>query len=264
MLDSVTINQLSGKFVVGTLIFIRVTSMFFIGPVFSHSAVQPKVKIALSIILAVMMTTAFGNEQPSFDMHLWSLTGLVFKELLVGAALGYAMNMIFYAVRFAGGLLDFDIGFQTALLFDQKADVPTLIGELKNMIALMVFLGMNGHHFMIEAMFASLRAVPLSEFAVTESSITLLIRLVTTVTIIAIKIASPVLLSLFIMNVSLALLSRVAPQLNIFTLSMQFKVIVGLIVLFLTIPLFLVITKNAMSSFQSEAFKVVMALNPKR
>lgn len=264
MLDSVTINQLSGKFIIGTLIFIRITAMFFIGPIFSHSSVQPTVKIGLSIIIAVMMTVAFGNEQPSIDMHLWILTGLAFKELLVGAALGFAMNMIFFAVRFAGGLLDFDIGFQTALLFDQNADVPTLIGELKNMIALMIFLGMNGHHFMIEAIFASIRAVPLAEFAVTESSITLLVRLVTTVTIIAIKLAAPVLLSLFIMNVSLALLSRVAPQLNIFVLSMQFKVIVGLIILFITIPLFLVVTKNAMSSFQSEAFSVVMALNPKR
>lgn len=264
MPDSAIINQLSGNFVIGTLIFIRVTALFFVGPIFSHSSVQPTVKIALSIVLAVMMTIGFGHEQPSIDMHLWILAGLAVKELLVGVALGFAMNMIFYAVRFAGGLLDFDIGFQTALLFDQNADVPTLIGELKNMIALMIFLGMNGHHFMIEAIFASIRAVPLAEFAVTESMVTILVRLITTVTIIAIKLAAPVLLSLFIMNVSLALLSRVAPQLNIFTLSMQFKIVVGLIVLFVTIPLFLVITKNAMTSFQKEAFALVMSLNPKR
>ncbi|MFN8362034.1 MAG: flagellar biosynthetic protein FliR [Candidatus Kapaibacterium sp.] len=264
MLDAPTINQLSGKFIVGTLIFIRVTAMFFVGPIFSHSSVQPTVKIGLSIIMAMMMTVAFGSQQPSIDLHLWVLTGLAFKELLVGAALGFTLNMIFYAVRFAGGLLDFDIGFQTALLFDQNADVPTLIGELKNMIALMIFLGMNGHHFMIEAMFASIRAVPLAEFAMTESASTLIIRLVTTVTIIALKIAAPVLLSLFVMNVSLALLSRVAPQLNIFSLSLQFKVIVGLLVLFVTMPLFFVITKTAMTTFQNESFAVIMALNPKR
>jgi flagellar biosynthesis protein FliR len=132
------------------------------------------------------------------------------------------------------------------------------------MASLMVFLGINGHHFLLESMVASFRAVPLDTFALTGSSIEIIIRLITTVTIVAVKIAAPVMIALLVTNIALALLSRVAPQLNIFALSMQFKVAVGLIVLFITVPLFVMTMKQVMVIFQNETFQVLMALNPKR
>jgi flagellar biosynthetic protein FliR len=264
MFDSATIQLLSAKFVCGILIFIRVSALMATGPVFSNEAVQPTVKIFLSALLAALMTIAFGNDQPDIDVHLWVFAGLVIKEIIVGIAIGYTANMVFQAIRFAGGLLDLDIGFQTALIFDSSADVPTLIGELKYMIALMVFFGLNGHHFLIEAVFASIRALPVGEFAMTGNALTTIIRLITLVSIIALKIAAPVLSATFITNIGLALLSKAAPQLNVFALSMQMKVIVGLLALFFTIPLFVMIARGAMGTFQEETYKVIMTLNPAR
>ncbi len=264
MLDSGAITYFSTKFIVGLLIFIRVSAMMFMAPVLSHSSVQPHLKIGLSAVVAMMLTAAFADKQPAIDIHAWSLSLFVVKEFLMGAAIGFASSMILYAVEFAGGLLDFDIGFQTSLLFDANTDVPTLIGQLKKMALLMVFLGMNGHHFLIEAISASFVAVPLDGFGITSSAVDTLVRLATNVTIIAVKIASPILLSLLLVNISLALLSRVAPQLNIFILSFQFKIGIGLLMLFITIPLFIMVAKTAMTFFQNETYTVIMALNPKR
>lgn len=237
--------------------------MMFTAPVFSHAAVQPMLKIGLSAVITIMFTVAFADKQPAIDAHIWSLSLLAVKEFLMGAAVGFATAMILYAVEFAGGLLDFDIGFQTSLLFDANSDAPTLIGQLKMMATLMVFLGLNGHHFLLEAIAASFVAVPLDGFGVTTSAVDTLLRLVTNVTIIAIKIASPILLSLLLVNISLALLSRVAPQLNVFVLSFQVKIAVGLIMLFVTIPLFVMISKTAITFFQNETYTAVMTLNPK-
>lgn len=264
MFDSATVTYFSAKFVIGLLIFIRVSAMMFVAPMFANDAIKPPIKIALAAVISMMLTAAFADKQPAIDIHLWSLTTLVFKEFLMGAAIGFAAGMILYAAEFAGGLIDFDIGFQTALLFDANSEVPTLIGQLKSMMVLMVFLGMNGHHFLIEAIAASFVAVPLDSFGVTTSAVDTLLRLVTNVTIIAIKIASPLLLALLLVNISLALLSRVAPQLNIFALSFQFKVAVGLIMLFVTIPLFIMIAKTAITFFQNETYTAIMTLNPKR
>lgn len=264
MIDSGAITYFSTKFIFGLLIFIRVSAMIFAAPVFSHAAVQPMLKIGLAAVVAMMLTAAFADKQPAIDTHIWSLSLLVVKEFLIGAAIGFSTAMILYAVEFAGGLLDFDIGFQTSLLFDSNSSAPTLIGLLKMMVTLMVFLGLNGHHFLLEALAASFVAVPLDSFGVTTSAVDTLLRLVTNVTIIAIKIASPILLSLLLVNISLALLSRVAPQLNVFVLSFQVKVAVGLIMLFVTIPLFVMIAKTAITFFQNETYTVIMTLNPKR
>lgn len=264
MIDSGTVTYFSAKFIVGTLMFIRIASLLSTAPMFSHSSVQPMHKIGIAALLAITLTTFFWKEQPNIDLQAWYLVGLVAKEFLVGISIGFCASMVISAARFAGGLLDFDIGFQTSLLFDQNADAPTLIGELKGLAALMIFIGVDGHHFVLESLVASFRAVPLDTFVMTGSGIEIIIRLITTVTIVAVKIASPVMVALLVTNIALALLARVAPQLNIFTLSMQFKVIVGLIVLFITIPLFVMILKQMMGVFQNETFQVLMSLNPVR
>ena len=155
------------------------------------------------------------------------------------------------------------MGYQTSLLFNEES-APTLIGELKDVATLMVYLVINGHHYLLEGIYASIRAVPLTTFTITESTIELLIKITLTVFIIGIKIAAPVLVALFLVNLALALLARIAPQTNIFILSFQAKIAVGLIILFITVPLFIMLVKYSLESTQGEMMKILMSLNPGR
>lgn len=260
MTDAITIDVLLQKFVIGLLFFARVTALMATGPFFSNTAVQVQTKVALSAFIALLMTTAFADKQPPVTMEAFSLVPLVFKEALVGALLGFCSNMLFYAVRLAGGLADFDMGFQTSLLFDIDAGAPTLVGEIQSLAALMIFLILNGHHFLIEAIFASVKAVPLTTFALSEASVQGLVRFVTMSFIIGIKIAAPVLISLFVANLALALLARAAPQINVFVLSFQVKIIVGLLVLFMSVPLFVVLVKSSLGVVERQTMEVLMSV----
>lgn len=264
MFDSTTLNILSTKFIIGILFFIRILGLMVVGPFFKSPSIITQVKIYISAILAIVITSAFWSEQPSIDFHPWYLILLVIKEFFVGMIIGFSADMVFQAARFAGGLIDFDMGYQAASLFDLESNTPTLIGELKATIALMLFLFIDGHHYLIESLFASARAVPLTYFAITQSTFSLLVKMMATMTIIAIKIAAPVLISLFLTNLALALLARVAPQTNIFILSFTAKIIVGLLVLLVTVPLFVMVTKQALSSFETETMRLILTLNPGR
>jgi flagellar biosynthetic protein FliR len=264
MLDATTINALMGKFIIGGLIFVRVTAFVASSPFFKHAAIPNTVKIILSILLTAIITSAYWQEQPLIEYHLWYLPVLAMREALVGIALGFGAQMMFMAATFAGGIVDMDMGYQTAILFDKDSTTPTLIGELYNMIVLMVFLFLNGHHQILESLYISLRAVPLTEFAVTESTVTLLIKFATTVLIMGVKMSAPVIVALFCTNLSLALLARVAPQTNIFILSFQLKVFVGLLILSVSVPLFVYVTKIGLSTFQEELLKILFSLNPAR
>jgi flagellar biosynthetic protein FliR len=117
MIDAGTVTYFSNQFIIGTLMFVRIAALLSTAPLFSHAAVQPMHKIGIAGLMAITLTTFFWKEQPIIDVHAWYLVGLVAKEFLVGAAIGFSANLVMMAARFAGGMLDFDIGFQTALLF---------------------------------------------------------------------------------------------------------------------------------------------------
>lgn len=264
MIDDATVIFFMGKFIVGMLIFIRITGIMTTAPLFRSSAIIPHVKIMISVILATIITSAFWNEAPTIEFHLWNLVYLVFKELFVGLMLGFITNSVFWAARMAGGLIDMDMGYQTATLFDRENSNPSLVGELKELIVLMIFLFINGHHYIFEAIFFSVKAIPLTTMEISNSSITLFMKLATSVFILAIKMASPVLISLFLTNLSLALLARVAPQTNIFILSFQLKVAVGLLILIASVPLFVLIAKYSLEGVQEQLYTFLLTLNPSR
>ncbi len=237
--------------------------MLVAAPFFKTTTLIPQAKIFLAIILSVWITASYWQQQPEIEFHLWYMVALVFKEFLVGVAMGFAANTVFFAARFAGGLIDFNMGYQTAMMFNQAA-TPTLVGEVKEFATIMLFLFLNGHHYLIEGVYASIQAVPLTTMAFTGSTVELLIKMATTVLILGVKIASPILVALFLTNLSLALLARVAPQTNIFILSFQLKVFVGLIVLIAAVPLFIYVIKIALGTVQSEMYQMILSLNPTR
>lgn len=264
MIDHLTIEALSGKFLIGALFFVRVMGMIASAPFYSNAAIPTQLKVFFGVIVTIMITGAFWEEQPVIEFNLWYILLLVIKESMVGIAIGFSINLVFWAARFAGGLIDFDMGYRTAVLFDANDNSPTLIGELKVMITLMLFIFLNGHHFILESLFASVRAVPLTYFEVTESTVTLLTKYAVTVFIIAVKIAAPIIIALFLTNLSLALLARVAPQTNIFILSFTAKVVVGVLVLMASVPFFVMVAKYSLSNIESEAMKIILSLNPAR
>jgi flagellar biosynthetic protein FliR len=247
----------------GTLIFIRILGFLAIAPVWKHVAVISQVKWFFAAILAVMMTSAFWTEQITLDFHAWNIVLLVFKEFVCGLMIGFSANMCFYAARFAGGLIDVDMGYQPAAMFD-VSETPAMIGELKELIMLMLFLYIGGPGQLIEALYASVKAVPISTFAISGATVKLMTQFATSVLIVGVKIAAPMIVAIFITNLSMALLARVAPQTNIFVLSFQLRMVVGLIVLFFSVPLFVFVSKLALDGFQEETMRIIMSLYPPR
>jgi flagellar biosynthetic protein FliR len=137
-----------GKFLVGLLIFIRITGIMTTAPLFRSSAIIPHVKIMISLILATIVTSALWKEHPTIEFHLWNLILIVFKEFFIGLMIGFFANSVFWAARMAGGLIDMDMGYQTATLFDRDNSTPSLVGEMKELMVLMIFLFINGHHYL--------------------------------------------------------------------------------------------------------------------
>ncbi len=107
MFDSESIAAFQTYFVVGILIFVRVISLFSTAPFFSHPGIPTQAKIFTSVVIAIAMTMTFGEQQPTVTFELFTLVGLVFKEFFVGALLGFASFLPFFAA-FIKALVTFE------------------------------------------------------------------------------------------------------------------------------------------------------------
>lgn len=262
MFDASFLQLTQEKLIIGVLILIRVSGVFTSGHFYGNPAISIPVKIGLILIITMTLAPLHFDNTSNIDFNLINITVLVFKEFLVGTMLGFTTNIVYWAARFGGSITDMDMGYQASLMFDPSNGAPTLVGEFYSLAALLIFLYLNGHHFIIETLFLSMKTVPLTTFAITGSTIKILFMLMSSFMMLGLKLAAPVLITLFNVNLALTMLARVAPQMNIFMLSFQVKIAVGLVILFVSVPLVAIVTKQALGLIETEITNFLMTLNP--
>lgn len=221
------------------LIFCRITSFFVVAPIYSSRGVPSSFKVGISFMVSVLVFLTFGLSQPvPQDI---SYVMLIVQEVLVGLLLGFTAFLMMAVVQTAGALIDIQIGFSMANVIDPFTGVSTpLIGNFKYMLALLVFLSMNGHHYLLDAIMYSYEWMPVTGnvFAkIGNGSVTDF--LVTTFAysfVLALQMSAPLVASLFLTDVGLGFLARTAPQFNVFVIGIILKMLVGLILLLLLMP----------------------------
>ena len=74
---------------------------------------------------------------------------------------------------------------------------------------------------------------------------------------IALRVAAPVVSSLFLVNLGMGILGRAVPQINVFVTSFQVTIMVGFLVIMISMPLFLNEVVHIMDITQTELFKMM-------
>ncbi len=220
------------------LVFIRILSLLSLLPVFSHKAVSIPLRIAFSLVLSVLVVPMVAN--PAVDTT--NVAGYALhagREVLVGIVLGFACNFIFYGIRFAGGLIGTQMGFGMVNVLDPMSrEQGTVIIQVKSVIAMLLFLILDGHFLLIEGIIRSFQAIPLATAVMPKEITQVVIQLSYEVFVIAIKISAPVLVAVVMTNVALGILARTVPQMNVFIIGFPLTIGVGLLTLSITLPMF--------------------------
>jgi flagellar biosynthetic protein FliR len=87
----------------------------------------------------------------------------------------------------------------------------------------------NGHLVMLDAIAESARALPLGASLDVQRGLAALLTEATTLFVLGLRFAAPVIAASMIGNVALAVLSRVAPQLNAMTIAFPLQIAFGLV-----------------------------------
>lgn len=227
------------------LILVRISSFLITAPVFSGSQIPAQYKIGLSVALTFL--TMGVIDKPTDDFQESMIALLILKEVLVGVVLGLAANILFYAVQFAGTMIDFQIGFMMANLFDPTFGTSTqLTGRMKNILAILFLLTTNGHHLIIQGILASFDWVAVQALvpAWMDGRIsTFLLECLTQMFMIGFMIAAPILGTLFVVDLAIGIIAKTVPQMNIFAIFPPVKILIHFFLYIFILPSFFYLLK---------------------
>lgn len=220
------------------LVLARFSGLFLFAPIFSSRSLPVRVKV---MILAVLSLAVVPAAAAPADLPLdgFSLALLAGKELLVGFALALAVGALLTAVQVAGALIDTSVGFSLATLLDPLSNIQTtVLGQLYVILGSLTFLILDGHHLLLAGLASTFELFPLSAHPDPAVLAANAVDVVAGLFSAAVRIAAPVLVSLFVTDLAIGLVSRAMPQANLFAVGFPVKAIVGLAAVGATLPLF--------------------------
>lgn len=229
------------------LIFCRMTAFFVVAPIFSSRGVPNSFKIGLSAVIAFLIVMIQGIDQAVPTDLSYIL--FIIRELLIGLLMGYVAQLLFTVIQMAGSFIDIQMGFGIVNVIDPMtgASAP-ILGNFKYIIATLLFLSMNGHHYLLDAVIRSYNWMPLSNELFQKISngnvAEFLARTFSQAFLLSFQLAAPLVVALFITDVALGFLARTAPQFNVFVIGIPLKILVGLAMLLLLIPSFIYAFEN--------------------
>lgn len=220
------------------LVLVRVSGITIAAPIFGTRYVPAPVKAALSLVLALVL---FPVVPPAVvdAANTWAYALTAGAELAVGLVIGYAAMLVFMAIQLAGQLIDMELGFGITNVIDPQYGVQIpLAGNYLYLLAMLIFLLTNGHHFLLAVLVRSFETIPAGKIVLVGETTQALVRLFGQMFLAGVKISAPILGTLFLTSVALGILARTVPQMNVFVVGLPVKLVVGMAVLVVVIPLY--------------------------
>lgn len=217
--------------------FMRLVGLMLAAPIFAERAVPVRVKVGLAVAITALIVPTLP---PPPAAHPVSLAGAVLlaQQLIIGAALGFAMRIVIVAVETAGEIAGLQMGLGYATLFDpERADLIPVLGQFLGLLALLAFLALDGHLHMVRVLSDTFRVLPVGASTLDGAGYRTLVAWGGYLFAAGVLLCLPLLGAMLIANIGLGILTRAAPQLNLFAVGFPLTLAAGFVILALTLPL---------------------------
>lgn len=241
------------------LMLIRISACFVVMPIFGSRLVPAPAKVLLCLVMTLLvfplLKAGFVGTTASLKEDI---VVLALREALLGVFLGFLTRAIFWGVEIAGQILGFTMGFSAVQLFNPAfGEAGTMMEQFETILATLLFLAINGHHMLLEAMYRSFDLAPLGILSVNVKAMASVTLLVQEVCVIGVKLAGPMIAVILFLNVALGMVGRAVPQINVFVVSFPVNILVGLFVFMMSIPLLLAVLERDFVDMGARIFTFV-------
>ena len=259
--DLLAFNQ--DRVIVLVLALARVGGLFIMAPIFASRSAPVRVRAAIVFFMTLAMLPLLGSTPPAFAANAGAavVLGMMAFETLVGFTLGLVAQLTFGAVQMAGQLAGIQMGIGLSNLIDpQTEEHITSLAQWQNLLALLIFLSIDGHHILIRAVADSFAVLPLGGGLPSSAGFGIVLDLAGGLFVVALKIAAPVMVLLLLVNAAMGVLAKLIPQLNVFIVGFPLNVAAGLFVLAASQPFTVRLLVTSFGEMQTSLANVVRAL----
>jgi flagellar biosynthetic protein FliR len=226
---ALTSGQFEGWVAQAFFPFVRISSCLMVAPLFGARFVPARSRLVLSVALTALVIPMI--ESPAVAPFSGAGFVVIAQQLLIGVAMGFALQVVFDALGLAGQLLANSMGLSFAFNVDPlRGSSTAALGQLYIILATLTFLALGGHLALIELLVGSLHTLPVGTSGLGQEGLWSLVNWGGTLFSGAIMIALPGVTALLIVNLAFGVVSRAAPSLNLFAVGFPISLVVGLLV----------------------------------
>lgn len=229
MAIALTTGQLEAWMANAFFPFVRIGACLMVAPMFGARFVPARTRI----LLAAALTALVVPLMPATGIAPFSAQGLVVvaQQLLIGIALGFALQIVFDALGLAGQLLANSMGLSFAFNVDPlRGSSTAALGQIYIILATLVFLALDGHLALLQVLVDGFGTMPVGTTGLGREGLWALVLWGGQLFAGAISIALPGITALLIVNLAFGVVSRAAPSLNLFAVGFPFSLVIGLLV----------------------------------
>jgi flagellar biosynthetic protein FliR len=228
------------------IVSIRVGSTLLFAPIWGY----PGLPQYLRVIFVFSIAAGLSGVIP-FNPAAYTNPGLILPtEFLIGALLTMGIRIAFAGLHLGGQLLGYHLGFSAVQSIDpQTQNRSTMMSGYLTLMGYVIVLATNQHHNMFRALADSYRIFPIGATITTNQWFGALIEASKQIFIIGWKIALPVFLATFLLELTVGFIARMQPQMQSMIVTAPLKILIGLVVLgasFAFMPRVMEATMNTM------------------
>ncbi|MDP1708246.1 MAG: flagellar biosynthetic protein FliR [Gammaproteobacteria bacterium] len=223
---------------VGTYLWplFRIGALVGAAPLFGTRTVPMRVRIGLAVALTIVIAPMLPAA-PALDPLSAEAVRVVIAQVMIGLVMGFALQLVFSAFVVGGQVISMGMGLGFAAMNDPVSGVSVpVVGQFYTVTVTLLFLTLNGHLLLIEALVDSFDALPVGTQGIALEGLWDLVNWAGRMFVWAVLIALPAVCALLLANIGFGIMTRAAPQLNIFAVGFMAIILLGLLIVYVTLP----------------------------
>jgi len=210
----------------------RIAALLMFMPIIGTQLVSARVRLylALAICLVIMPTLP---PMPVVDAISVQAFIWIAQEILIGAMLGFILQLFFQIFAIAGQIVAMQMGLGFASMVDPANGISVpVIGQVFMILVTLLFLAMNAHLVVFEVLTESFFTLPVGRGFLVENYWEIANKL-SWVLGAALLLVLPAVTALLVVNLAFGVMTRAAPQLNIFSIGFPLTLVLGMVIVWI-------------------------------
>ena len=212
------------------VIMSRVGPLIFMLPVIGSSSVPVQVKVLFSLALSLILLPVVPVSATLLPTTAVGFAVFVSIEIAFGAILGFFARLIFDATDLAGQMVSVSMGMGMAGTMDpENGTQVSLVGTIWNIVAILIFLAINGHHLFFRTLVESFTWVTPGSIHLGAATMRGIMGGIAHMFVLGVQIMAPAAVALFMSHVAMGIIAKTVPQVPVMLVAMPLNIGIGFI-----------------------------------